>query len=191
MRLPHTIETVTGVSFDYHDPEVNLDDVAHGLAHECRFGRQTSRFYSVAEHSVFVSHLVGCTFPEVALAALWHDAHEAYMGDLPTPLKALVGDSYRDVAARIDEEVCRYLALDPDECSLRHPYIKYADEVAMLYEASVLMNGPGWAFTRQLDHRLAKSVSTPEYLGGMGLAPVRAAELFKARHYLLTQGVSE
>lgn len=63
---------------------INIDDIAHHLANRCRFNGATEPFYSVAQHSVLVSELV----PERdRLAALLHDAHEAYGGDVISPWK--------------------------------------------------------------------------------------------------------
>lgn len=63
---------------------VNVEDIALGLANCCRWARQCKPFYSVAQHSVLASCMVP---PEHALAALLHDAEEAYLGDLPRPWK--------------------------------------------------------------------------------------------------------
>lgn len=182
IRLPHTIETFSGVEFSYHDPYVNLDDVAHGLSQVCRFAAQTQRFYSVAEHSVLVSRLVARSAPELALGALWHDAHEAYMGDCPTPLKDIIGKEYHALARIIDRDVCGYLGLGED-FPLKHPLIKHADETAMVFEASVLMPGPGWDFTRQMDHRECHRV-----IHGWNLGTVSrfAEDLFRYEHKKLT-----
>jgi hypothetical protein len=180
VRLPNTIETVSGLEFDYTAPVVNLQDVAHGLAHTCRFAGHTSRFYSVAEHSVLVANLVRKMAPHLALAALWHDAHEAYLVDLPTPLKAIIGPEYGQIAERIDRAVYDYLGLDRDVYPLRHPAIKLADELAVMYEASIFMHGPGWEFTRQMDHPQARAASRM-----LGLGPANAAGLFRDIHFAL------
>lgn len=80
-------ETYTGKYFYFADPRpemVCLPDIAHALAHQCRFNGHTKRFYSVAEHSVLVSHYVPL---HRAAEGLFHDAAEAYYSDVPRPLK--------------------------------------------------------------------------------------------------------
>ena len=79
--------THTGVRYYPLDPrpsEVSIIDIAHSLAMQCRYGGHCRDFYSVAEHSVYVSRLVP---PQHALVALLHDATEAYVSDVPRPLK--------------------------------------------------------------------------------------------------------
>lgn len=96
--------TYTGKQFDPIDPQpdmIDLTDIAHGLAHECRFAGQCRFFYSVAQHSVLVSQAVP---PEHAWEALLHDATEAYIKDIPTPVKRLLPD-YRALETRIDAAI--------------------------------------------------------------------------------------
>lgn len=81
------LETYTNKAFYFSDPRpemVCLPDIAHALAHTCRFNGHTKRFYSVAEHCVLVSHYVPL---HRAAEGLLHDAAEAYYGDIPRPLK--------------------------------------------------------------------------------------------------------
>lgn len=81
------IETFTGVLIDPFNPKeelIHIEDIAHALSNVCRFAGHCNTFYSVAEHSVECSYLVP---EEHALSALLHDATEAYMVDMPTPLK--------------------------------------------------------------------------------------------------------
>jgi len=182
VRLPNTIETFSGKEFDYRNPVIVLEDVAHGLSNTCRFQGHTSSFYSVAEHSVLVAAMVSWMVPELTLTALWHDAHEAYLGDLATPLKAIVGDEYKAIAGKIDEAVCWFLGLDPSTSSFRHPAIKLADELAVMYEASKLKPGPGWEFTRGMSHRGAQEVVT----WPLGLPPEMAELLFIDMHRALS-----
>src|SRR6266403_91014 len=79
--------TITGIKFHPFNPhpvEICLEDIARGLSKICRFTGQIDPFYSVAEHSVEVMHLVP---QELKLAALLHDASEAYLSDLSRPFK--------------------------------------------------------------------------------------------------------
>lgn len=79
--------TYTGVQFwplDPHIDDINIEDIAHGLAHTCRWGGHSRVFYSVAQHSIVCSHYVA---RENRLIALMHDAAEAYIGDVKRPLK--------------------------------------------------------------------------------------------------------
>lgn len=86
------IQTASGRQFWPIDPrpnEVFIDDIAHALSMLCRFGGHCRRFYSVAEHCVLMARAAD---PRVALWALLHDASEAYLVDVPRPLKPfLVG----------------------------------------------------------------------------------------------------
>jgi len=71
--------------------EVRMSDIMDGLSKICRYNGQVNEFYSVAEHSVLVSRIAELMGDEEAiLPALFHDAHETYSGDLPTPHKAMV-----------------------------------------------------------------------------------------------------
>jgi 5'-deoxynucleotidase YfbR-like HD superfamily hydrolase len=81
------IQTYTGIKIDLLDPKVEdivLEDIAHALSMQCRFSGHCKSFYSVAQHSVFVSKL--CNKSD-ALHGLLHDASEAYLVDIPKPLK--------------------------------------------------------------------------------------------------------
>ena len=88
------IETFTGKKFHFQFPdpdEICIEDIAHALARICRYtGHVRAEHYSVAQHSVLVSHLKGTRVTQ--LAGLLHDAQEAYLGDLNSPLKSLLAD---------------------------------------------------------------------------------------------------
>lgn len=145
------IETYTGLYLDFLNPsprQINLDDIARGLAMTCRFGGQVSKFYSVAEHAVRVAEDVWTVTlnPTLALAALHHDSHEAYMGDWPTPLKNVLGGEFARVSDRIDRAIAKAFGID--SADFDHPEVKAADDRALRAEASWLKRsrgcGPHW-----------------------------------------------
>lgn len=93
------VATQSGGLVDLIRPDpgtIDIRDIAHALAHLCRFNGHTRRFYSVAEHSVLVAReaMVRGASAETQMLALLHDAAEAYLGDVVRPLKALLGDAY-------------------------------------------------------------------------------------------------
>lgn len=89
------MQTFTGRKFyplDPHPTDIEGEDIAHALSMLCRYAGHVDRFYSVAEHCWLLSYAVP---PEHALAALLHDATEAYVVDVPRPLKVALPDYQR------------------------------------------------------------------------------------------------
>jgi len=86
---------------------IHLEDIAHALSFECRFGNHIPVFYTVAQHSVLVAHLVwrDTGDPDKALAALFHDASEAYLRDIIKPLKVVLGRAYTDLEERFTDVI--------------------------------------------------------------------------------------
>lgn len=114
--------------------QIHIEDIAHSLAMQCRFGGHCSRFYSVAEHSVFVSEIVS---PENALEGLLHDASEGYVTDLPTPIKKMCPD-FEAIEQRFYRKICKKFYI-PEEMSLE---VKIADRIALYNEARYLTKIP-------------------------------------------------
>jgi hypothetical protein len=116
--------TATGSMFWPLDPlpeEIHIRDIARGLAMKCRYGGHVTRFYSVAEHSVYVSRNVP---PEHARQALLHDATEAYLGDMIRPLKYqadLAG--FKRVEDALEPVIFQRFGCEPH----MHPAIKLVD----------------------------------------------------------------
>ena len=107
-----------------------IDDIAHALAMKCRWSGHTKRFYSIAQHSVFVSAHVP---QRQQLEGLLHDAAEAYMPDFPSPLKWYLLDhgftAIKDIEKRVQACIEKKFDLNPD-----HKIIKVADTLALSTE---------------------------------------------------------
>ena len=103
------MQTATGRKFWPLSPradEVFIEDIAHSLSLQCRYAGHCLRFYSVAEHSVLIArHLAAKYAPEVALWGLLHDASEAYLVDVPRPVKPYL-TGYKDAEAKVMAAVC-------------------------------------------------------------------------------------
>jgi hypothetical protein len=106
------LQTVSGRWVNPFDPDpgqIELADIGRALANQCRFGGHCRTFYSVAQHCVIVSELIeeegGSA--EDALAALMHDAAEAYLGDLPHPIKhrSQLGAAFRDAEQPLERVI--------------------------------------------------------------------------------------
>jgi hypothetical protein len=98
MPCPPIIRTVSNRRVHLLEPDSNqivIEDIAHALAKLCRWSGQVEQSYSVAEHCVRASRMVPSDDPEAGLAALLHDATEAYMADIPRPLKCLLPEYVR------------------------------------------------------------------------------------------------
>lgn len=137
-----TILTADGRYFDFTDPDpavITLNAIARGLANTCRFGGQCRPFYSVAEHSVWVSRLVP---PHLAVHGLLHDAAEAFIGDIPKPLKEMLPD-YQAIEARVERVLFAqfgFISLPPE--------VKHIDRVMLATEQRQIMhNRDEWKWT--------------------------------------------
>lgn len=102
------IQTYTGKRFyleNLEPDEIDILDIAHALSNTCRFTGHTRWFYSVAQHSVLVSHQVPA---EDALSALLHDASEAYLADVSRPVKLLSGmEAYHAIEATVMQAIAK------------------------------------------------------------------------------------
>jgi len=157
-------QTHTGRRFFPMAPEVRdveLADIAHALARICRFGGHTRGFYSVAQHSVLVSQVVEqecfaaqssvmtrslLTDPprwkQVALQGLFHDAAEAYLGDMIRPLKVAMPD-YKSAELALERVIAqRFGLVFPFD-----PLVKHADDILLATERrDLLAHEREWTF---------------------------------------------
>lgn len=168
-----TILLSSGEYFDFLNPRgsvFGIEDIAHGLSHICRFAGHCREFYSVAQHSVYVSHLVP---PEHAFAGLMHDAAEAFVGDVAKPLKDLLPE-YRAIEHAIEAVVLARFGLSLP----LHPSVKEADIVMLATEQLALMqNRDDWQYTRG---------RKPADIEIKPMGPVEARSFFLARFHELT-----
>lgn len=168
-----TFRTYSGVVLDPANPrpeDVRLEDIARHLAKEQRFGGATHiEHYSVAEHSVLVSRLV---FPHNAILGLFHDAAEAYIKDVPTPVKHALGSVYKDLEHRWLLAIGQAMGIGPHLAN-QPVDIKVADSVALATEFRDCF----------FDGRGASCTVEPSTYQIVGLAPSAAYRAFMARFY--------
>src|SRR6188472_378422 len=136
---------LSGRRLDLLDPsplDVEVEDIAHGLAFVARWNGQTrgEHPYSVAEHSLLVEELYGRIVPRPdpkwRLAALLHDAPEYVIGDMISPVKAAVGPGYALLDARLARAVHIRFGLPADLPKAVKVQIKRADKISAWLEAT-------------------------------------------------------
>lgn len=101
IEIEDYIETYTGKKFWFLNPTtdmIDIEDISHALSNQCRYTGHIKHFYSVAEHCVHVSQLTG------TLEGLLHDASEAYLTDIASPIKPYL-TNYKKLESRIMQEV--------------------------------------------------------------------------------------
>ena len=131
------VRTYTGRKFFYGCPERNviaIEDIAYALAGEPRFGAHARHRYSVAQHSVFVASVLPA---RLQFEGLMHDASEAYMKDIPSPLKA-----YLPEYKRLELRVARVIRVNFSIPVKESPEVKHADLRMLVTEAREFM--PNW-----------------------------------------------
>jgi len=124
------IITYTGRWFDPHDPRIGdvcIEDIAHALACTNRFGGHVRKPYSVAQHCCLAAKMAPS---DLELQALMHDAHEAYVLDMPGPFKAGLPD-YRAMEDRVQAVVRRAFGMP----EVFDPRVKEVDLRLMVTEA--------------------------------------------------------
>ena len=127
-----TICTYTGKMIDLENVKVEdiyIRDIAHALSLLCRYTGHTSKFYSVAEHCVLLSEAEN--MPGTPLARLLHDASEAYLGDVSSPLKLLL-PHYQYLENRVHKVIAEKYQVDFDP-------VKPGDIAILMIEANALM----------------------------------------------------
>ncbi|ESY66044.1 HD family hydrolase [Mesorhizobium sp. M0051] len=138
---------LSGRRLDLLDPsplDIEISDIAHGLARVARWNGQTSgeHAFSVAQHSLLVEALFCDLMPEASpdarLAALLHDAPEYVIGDMISPFKSVMGGSYKDCELRLQRAIHLRFSLPPEPAAALRKEIKRADQIAAYFEATLL-----------------------------------------------------
>ena len=166
---------------DHEENVIDIEDIAHALSMQCRFNGHVRDFYSVAQHSCHVANQVlkETDDPELALWGLLHDSAEAYLSDIPKPIKHLL-TGYSDLEEALLNKIIRHFGLtwpQPDIVS------KY-DLIMLRTEQEWLMGPPpdDWGFTG------------PEALPifpGLLKSPEEAEKGFLTMFYLLRNQIDE
>ena len=164
---------LSGRRLDLLDPsplDIEIGDIAHGLARVARWNGQTSgdHIFSVAQHSLLVEAIGASLEPaiddRVRLQLLLHDAPEYVIGDIISPLKSMIGDGYRAVEARLLAAIHLRFGLAPPKGDAVSKLCKRADRAAAFLEATRLAGfaraeatklfGPPASFSRAVEELL-------------------------------------
>jgi len=153
----HTNSGIHAYPLDLKPEQVNINDIAHALGHQCRFSGHCDWFYSVGQHSYYVSVIIeqlGGT-PMDRLCGLLHDATEAYLVDLPSPIKWQLPE-YKIAEDKAMEAICTHFNLPKNPfgegftgertmaAQNTWALVKQADLIALATEARDLMKNPPW-----------------------------------------------
>ncbi len=124
--------------------DVELDDIAHGLARVARWNGQTAggHIFSVAQHSLLVEAIADHLNPDMSrdwhLAVLLHDAPEYVIGDIISPFKAVIGDAYKSIEAGLLAAIHLHFGLPAQPAAALKRFTKQADRQAAFLEATHL-----------------------------------------------------
>jgi hypothetical protein len=167
---------LSGRRLDLLDPspvDIEIEDIAHGLARVARWNGQTSgdHAFSVAQHCLLVADVTKALKPKLdppwELAALLHDAPEYVVGDLISPFKAAVGIDYKAFELRLLAVIHIRFGLPPIPPEPITKLIKRADMIAAFYEATRLA---GFSLTEA-----KKFFGSPGTIGAPEVVPLPTA----------------
>ncbi len=139
---------------DLKPEDVDIKIIANALSKTCRYNGQCHRFYSVAEHSLKVYRIVKKLIddsPVILQYALLHDAHEAYTGDIISPLSSYIGEAYQNIENYVQvfiEGIHLHRLLSEDEKRFVHD----ADVMVRDIEEKYLFDDSLWEIRKNLNH---------------------------------------
>ena len=172
---------LSGRRLDLLDPsplDVEIEDIAHGLARVARWNGQTrgEHIFSVAQHSLLVEKIAGELEPLISredrLFILLHDAPEYVIGDMISPFKAVIGDAYKDVENRILAAILLRFSLPATPSPQLMLLCKKSDRAAAFFEATALAG-----FTRREAERIfIRPVAMPDLAEQLAPLPIDVAQ---------------
>jgi len=163
------ILTQSGNYFDLLRPEescFSIKDIAHGLSNLCRFTGHCREFYSVAQHSVLVSRILPI---ELKFAGLMHDAAEAFLGDVSSPLKHLLPE-YKKIEENVEKAIFDRFGVSWDQVKSKE--VKKADLILLATEKRDLMPITGYQW------EILKGIGPLDFMRIHPLPPEKAFNLF-------------
>ena len=139
------IQTYTGIGFDPINPDpelIKIEDIAHALSNQCRFSGHARSFYSVAQHSAHCAE-IACLASNAPLARamLLHDASEAYLLDMPRPLKKAF-PQYAEIEDRLMRAIADKFKFDWPMT----PAMKEIDDRVLFTEKKHLLKDRDWGY---------------------------------------------
>lgn len=130
------IQTFSGRHFDVFSPkieDINIFDIAHALSNSCRFGGHTSSFYSVAQHSVEAVKFARENLTQSTIdlkAILLHDASEAFLVDMPRPIKARFSN-FCEIESFLNKLIFKAFSI----VDFNEDIVRYVDDALLVAEA--------------------------------------------------------
>lgn len=169
LYTPNCIRTVSGIYINVFEPTMDMiciEDIAHALSYQCRFGGHLPKFYSVAAHSLNCAYLM--EDDSLKLAALMHDASEAYLLDIPRPIKQRLSN-YKEVEDGLMTLIAKKYGFQWP----LHPEVKKVDEQMLQAEWDCLMlNKETWNFPTKDEYATTKDfISMFKYFSRLALPP--------------------
>lgn len=186
-RVGGNIMTFTGKIFYPLDPrpeEIEIVDIAHALAMQCRYAGHCKFHYSVAQHSYLLSGALSMTHEDLGLWGLLHDASEAYLGDFIRPLKELpeFGKLYRDAERKLLITIAEKYGLSLDHVKeggrVEPDAVVEADNKMLYTEKRVLCHKQGIRREYETDYYPEMQIRE--------MTPYGAEDAFMSRFKILT-----
>jgi uncharacterized protein len=160
------INTYSGGIFtplNAHIEDINVLDIAHSLSMQCRWNGHCRKFYSVAEHSVYVSRLSVAYLPPILLNdfkqstmlyGLMHDATEAYLTDIPRPIKPFL-KNYKEIEDRLHSVINERYSINT--ANVIQKAVKEADNALLWSEREALMNKAhsSWGYDSPPEYKMS------------------------------------